>query len=163
MLTVFLITLGTISYFNIGHRWGRLSWKAWHKKKRSFAGLLCFPVNYLSNKIGEASADKPPITAFDAQVYTNAMAFTWPFKLVFNLFIITCMGVCFTAIGAFKLSTNPMALLPKRAPKELPPAPADEPTLDHFTPDEYYRIKTRFEEMETHPDKDKILSFPRRP
>lgn len=160
------VALG-VAYLNIGFKLGRFSQKAWRKKRRSIAGLLCFPLSYMENEIGEDDPKKAtnylPINSFDAQVYTNLMAFTWPIKLAFNLFVIACMGVCFTTIGAFILATNPTALLPKRTTKELPAAPVIEPTLDHFTPDEYYRIRTRFEEMETHPDKEKILAMPRRP
>jgi len=46
MMTALWITLGIICSLNFGYRWGRLSWKAWGKKSRSFIGLLCFGFKY---------------------------------------------------------------------------------------------------------------------
>jgi len=157
---------GGVIYLNIGHKWGRLSWKAWHKKKRSVAGLLCFPLSYDENKIGDSKA---PISTFtDKDEYEKLMAIFWPFKMVFNLLAILSFVFKIVSKTAFEIAINPIKyMFGKRTMKELPPAP--EPIPDQFDVDERNdllekraRINARLKEIDAHPDKDRVLAQPRR-
>lgn len=172
LITAALITLGVVGYLNIGYWWGRASWKVWHKKERSFAGLLCFPVSYARNKVGEdwnghKDGLEPVIAAYEsdggcAGDYAGSLMCVWPLKMAFNL----CALSLFTVWNLPKLVTNPTALLPKKIHKQLPPA---KPEPDQLNLDEHQRlleqreaIDAQLKELEARPDFKKIKALPKR-
>lgn len=182
MLTAFLITLGAVSYLNIGYWWGRLSWKVWQKGQRSFAGLLCFPGSYILNEIGDNSTSSLVGWCDKSEAYTKSLAFAWPIKMLINIVFLTFIGtvtlgsIVIIKPGSILVSlvcgqllpkaiiARLTSLLPKRRHKELSPSP--QPA--QFSVDEYQhlleqreKINTRLKELEAHPDK-KILELPRR-
>lgn len=186
MLTALLITLGVVSSLNFGGWLGRQSWKAWGKKKKSVAGLLCFPIAYEKDQIGvDDQVGQNPnamIINFhkknDAYNYAKAMAFVWPGKVLFNLCCLSYFALrnlssktiqlIDVVIGrAIDMAIYPTSsLFPKLAPKELA---AGEPDPDQFDIDERQhlleqrdKIDARLKEMDAHPDKAKILDQPRR-
>ena len=122
------VALGIIGYLNIGSTWARISWKAWGKKRRSVAGLLCFPVCYQINRIGEYDGDSlcTKNSAFigsfhdegDISNYTRTMALVWPAKLLWNFFALTEMVV----LKVFDRTLNIVGRIPEEMPKQLPAA-----------------------------------------
>lgn len=142
MMIAFWVTLGIIGYLNIGYRWGRLSWKAWGKKSRSFAGLLCFPVSYKKDQIGSYTDDGKSLYPFivefykenDAYDYAKATALVWPLKALFNLcallyfaleyFFSTLFDVIVKIISKIvDAAISPSRVVPKK-PEDLPEAKA---------------------------------------
>lgn len=98
--------------------------------------------------------------------YTVIMVLAWPSRALWNIFFLSIFASLKMVPAVIKTLTCPTSLLPKRPPKELPPA---KPDPDQFNIDEYHRLleqkaKTdaRLKELEAHPDKKKILVLPRR-
>ncbi len=95
------IILGIVGYLNIGYRWGRLSWIAWGKSKRSFTGLLCFPVSYKKNQIDKYQNDGKSIHPFivsyykqkDEYGYAKGVAILWPLKALLNFCTLFWFGL----------------------------------------------------------------------
>ncbi|TSC84012.1 MAG: hypothetical protein G01um101413_815 [Parcubacteria group bacterium Gr01-1014_13] len=101
MLTAILVAVGIIAYLNIGYWWGNISWRIWRTRKRSLTAMLCFPINYSLDKIGDeewkpnpdypltqviAREFQPLIAVFNSQsFYAITMTFVWPLKLVWNV------------------------------------------------------------------------------
>lgn len=94
-----------LGYFSIGYHWGRFSWKAWHKKRRSVAGLLCFPVSYAKNAIGEThyehgnflypikDAPMGMVVCNTRELYAFGVGCFWPAKLLFNLPVLATLSI----------------------------------------------------------------------
>ena len=176
LVTIGLITLGVVGYLNSGYWWGRASWKIWQKKQHSFAGLLCFPVSCAYNLIGCEDRcwldglGRTPVSSFSTvEGYSLEMSFTWPLKALWNSIVLTIFAgikisslVCGLPTAMAKIPT----FLPKRQPKQLPPA---EPGSNQFSVDEHQRLLEQREEMDIHikeleanPDHKKIRAFPKR-
>jgi hypothetical protein len=142
MTIAFWIALGIIAYLNIGYRWGRLSWKAWGKKSRSFAGLFSFPVSYKKNEIGtyidDGKSPYPFIVDYykknKSYDYAKMTAVLWPFKALFNICTLLCFGfkyffvtlsnviirICSKVIDT---AISPSRVVPKKT-EEIPKAKA---------------------------------------
>ncbi len=170
LVTAALITLGTVAYLNIGSWWARTSWKAWGKNQRTTAGFLCFPLSYLSHNIGINWHFGPlSIGGYypdGADIYEKIMAVAWPLKALMNSITFVCFAGLKTIAKVCNLPktiSSLSVLLPKRiqkkSTKELPSAKSE---TDQFDVDEYHRLKARLAELETHPDKEKVLAQPRR-
>lgn len=169
MLTTLLIVTGAVTYLNIGYWWGRLSWKTWHKKKRSFSSFLCFPASHMTDTVRDGLTDtlldKTPIANFDDDKnYTTVMAFVWPAKLVWNTvfcpicaifeFVVLIVMGChksFKPLGPIKpfrrlvsICTSPIAALSKLRsilPKRQPKKlPPPPPEPNEFSVDEYQNL-----------------------
>ncbi len=170
--------LGAITYLNTGYWWGKASYKAWQKQKRTAVGLLCFPLSYAANNIGrvtdivrgEDGFTLTPIHDFkNVDNYAKCMTFVWPAKATMNILTLTALILA-------TVCTNPKSLLPRRSIKELPkPAPKELPPVETSDPDQFDiheyqnlleqrdKIAARLKELEAHPDKQKLLMLPRRP
>ncbi len=121
MLTVFLATLGVVTYLNIGYWWGQASWKVWQKKQRSFAGLLCFPISYWEDLIGSTETDcedsaQAWVACFSTvESYSSKMAFAWPLKALWSIICLSLLTVPALSTGVFRLVvTMPKSLFLKR-------------------------------------------------
>ena len=142
MTTALWITLSIICSLNFGYRWGRLSWKAWGKKSRSFIGLLCFPVSYKKNQIGTYTDDGKSLYPFivefykknDSYNYVKGIAILWPFKALFNICALFCFGFKYFFVTLFDviikicskiidMAISPSHVVPKN-PEEIPEAKA---------------------------------------
>lgn len=135
----FLCALAFTAYVSTGYCWGHISHKAWQKKRRSIAGLLCFPVSYARDKIGAEPHEfqgfvyKGHMGAFIAELayadpleYKLIMTMAWPLKLAFNIPVLAALalwhfshasfnpGYFFTVKEVFKELPEAKALPPKQ-------------------------------------------------
>ncbi len=133
-LYIILGILGAAIYLNIGYYWSKISWKVWYKKQQSVAALLCFPLNYALNKIGNTTSvyderwphvpmqrmSYPWLGAFSLPAYSALMSFIWPGKLIWNIPVLTLLAIYKTAKMTPSIITYPASRLlgEKKLPKQ---------------------------------------------
>lgn len=178
-MSIALWILGVVGYFNTGYWWGKFNSKTWEKREQSTKSFLCFPITHSYGEVGNGPtpfAKYWDINELSEESYAKILAFTWPTKLAFNLVLIAFFSALFIGKTTVKLTTYPISLFPKRAPKELTAAPPAEPTpiqSDSYSEskaDEYELIlarhrndEIRLQQLEAELDENrKIVSLPKR-
>lgn len=114
MKTYLVVLIGLIIYVNLGALLGWMLYKI-ANGSREVLKMLLWPVSRASKEASKH--DWPPVHNFRTQGnYMVAMAFLWPFRIVWNIFIILIrygiiLGGIALLIYATKILTLPIRML----------------------------------------------------